>query len=173
MPLELKIKDRKAKVEVLNQTGNIYHVKIDGKEYKLDVLQVESSVYSVIYNGKSINLELIEGDTANQYKVNTRTDHFKIEVIDPIIRYKSSVAGKSLKTENNIEAPMPGRIVKIIVSEGDTIEKDDTAIIVSAMKMESEYKAPVSGTVSKIHVSEGDTIDGGAILIEIDSSNHH
>ena len=168
MPLELKIKDRKAKIEVLKQEGSLYHVKIDGKEYKLDVIQVEASVYSVIYNGKSINLEMIEGENPNYYKVNTRTDHFKVEVIDPVTRYKSSLSNGIKSTDQVIKSPMPGRIVKVLVTEGDIIEEGQTATIVSAMKMESEYKSPISGIVSKVNVSEGDTVDGGVVLIEID-----
>ncbi|MGQ1787063.1 biotin/lipoyl-containing protein [Saccharicrinis sp. GN24d3] len=168
MPLELKINDRKTKIEVLQQNGSAYHVKIDGKEYHLDVMQVESSVYSVLYKGQSVNLEMIEGDNPNQYKVNTRTDHFSVDVIDPVTRYKTSQSNGLKSNDQIIESPMPGRIVKILVEEGDLIEEGQTALIVSAMKMESEYKAPISGVVSKIHVSEGDTIDGGVPLVEID-----
>ena len=167
MPLELKIKDRVAKVEVLEQNGQQYRVVIGGKEYDLDVVQVEASVYSVLYQGQSINLELIEGKTPNLYKINTRTDHFEVEVVDPVSRYKQSKTSGNEKREQLIEAPMPGRIVKIMVKEGDEIREGETAIIVSAMKMESEYKAQVSGSVKKVFVKEGDTVEGGAALIEI------
>ncbi|GAF04839.1 biotin/lipoyl-containing protein [Saccharicrinis fermentans] len=168
MPLELKIKDRKAKIEVLHQEDSTYHVKIDGKEYHLDVLQVESSVYSVLYQNQSINLEMIEGDNPNQYKVNTRADQFTVDVIDPVTRYKSSRSNAHKSIEQIIVSPMPGRIVSVLVKEGDPIEEGQTALIVSAMKMESEYKAPISGVVSKIHISAGDTIRGGVPLIEIE-----
>ncbi|TLX72367.1 biotin/lipoyl-binding protein [Labilibacter sediminis] len=167
MPLELKINDRIAKVEVLQQDENLYHIKIDNKEYKLDVVKVEASVYSVIYKGNSINLEMIKGDTPNHYKVNTRTDHFQVEVIDPISRYKSSKATELKNTDQVIEAPMPGQIVKLHFSEGDIVQEGDTVVIVSAMKMESEYKAPISGIIKKVHVKEGDTVEGGAPLVEI------
>ncbi len=168
MPLELKIKDRKAKIEVLKQEGTLYHVKIDGKEYHLDVVQVESSVYSILYNGQSVGLEMIEGDDPNHYKVNTRADHFNVEVIDPVTRYKLAKSDGVKNVDQIIESPMPGRIVKVLVNEGDVIEEGQTVIVVSAMKMESEYKAPISGIVKKIYVSAGDTVDGGVPLIEID-----
>ena len=172
MPLELKIKDRKAKVEVLEQEGSQYHIKIDNKEYFLDVVQVESSVYSVIHKGKSINLEMIESDSPNHYKVNTRTDKFSVEVIDPISRYKNAQSTTLASSERVIISPMPGRIVKILVKEGDIVQEGQTAVIVSAMKMESEYKAPISGVVSKVHVSKDDTVDGGVPLIEIEPQDH-
>ena len=168
MPLELKIKDRTAKIEVINKDENLYHIKIDNKEYKLDVVQVEASVYSVIYKGNSINLEMIKGDTPNHYKVNTRTDHFQVEVIDPVSRYKSSKATELKNTDQIIKSPMPGQIVKLLFNEGDVIQEGETVVIVSAMKMESEYKAPISGIIKTIYVNEGDTIEGGVPLVEID-----
>lgn len=168
MPLEIKIKDRKAKVEVLTQEGNLYHVLIDGREYHLDVLQVESSVYSILHQGNSINLEMIEDSDPNHYKVNTRNDQFKVEIIDPSTRYNLASRHNIKSTDQVIIAPMPGRIVRILVSEGNLINEGDTVLVVSAMKMESEFKAPISGTVRKIHVAEGDTVDGGVTLLEID-----
>lgn len=168
MPLEIKIKDRKAKVEVLTQEGNLYHVLIGGREYHLDVLQVESSVYSILHQGNSINLEMIEDNDPNHYKVNTLNDQFKVEIIDPSTRYNLASRNNIKNTDQVIISPMPGRIVRILVSEGSPINEGDTALVVSAMKMESEFKAPISGIVRKIHVAEGDTVDGGVTLIEID-----
>ncbi len=167
MPLELKIKDRIAKIQVLSHDQRSYRVLIDGKEYSLDVLQVEKAVYSVLYKGKSINLEMVEGSSPNYYEVNTRRDHFQVEVIDPVTRYKSSAVSQSKDNDLIIEVPMPGRIVRVLVKEGDQIQEGETAVIVSAMKMESEYKAAVTGVVKNVFVKEGDTVDGGMILIEL------
>ncbi len=67
----------------------------------------------------------------------------------------------------NIYAPMPGKIVKILVNKGDPVEPGQTLIIVSAMKMESEYKSGISGFVSEVNVNEGDTVDGNQIMIKL------
>lgn len=69
--------------------------------------------------------------------------------------------------EMNIIAPMPGKVIKILVSEGEQVTKGQTVIILSAMKMESEYKAPADGTIGKVNVTEGDTVEGNQVLIEI------
>jgi biotin carboxyl carrier protein len=65
---------------------------------------------------------------------------------------------------------MPGKIVKILVSEGDAVEVGQTVIIVSAMKMESEFKASKAGIIAKISVAEGDTVDGNQVLVEIEDA---
>lgn len=66
-----------------------------------------------------------------------------------------------------VKAPMPGRVVKALVAEGDTVEAGQPVIIVEAMKMENEVVATGGGVVRAIAVSDGDTVDAGAVLVEI------
>ena len=63
---------------------------------------------------------------------------------------------------------MPGKIVKILVAEGDTVEAGQTVIIVSAMKMESEFKASKAGVVKEVAVKEDETVNGGQKMIVIE-----
>lgn len=173
MPFELKIKDRTEKVEILDQTGSLYKVKIGERTYEIDAIKVENGVYSVIYQGKSTNMEMIEGDTPNKYIVNTRSNDYNIEVIDAKARYRAAMKGDLEGDEAIITSPMPGKIVKLLVNEGDEVQKGDTVIIVSAMKMESEYKSPIDGTVSKIFVKAEDTVDGNQPLVEIEPQDEN
>lgn len=63
-----------------------------------------------------------------------------------------------------IEAPMPGRVVKILVEVGAVVEHDAPLIIVEAMKMENEVRAPVAGRVATLSVAAGDTVDPGQVM---------
>lgn len=168
MPIELKIDTRRARINILEQDGSKYKVDIDGRIYDLDLLKVESDTYSILVDGQSINMEMIEGDSLNEYKVNTISNYYEIEVIDAARRYrKASKSG--LDGDNNvISTPMPGKIVKVPVNIGDTVEKGQTVIVVSAMKMESEYKSAIDGVIKSIHVAEGDAVEGHQPLIEIE-----
>lgn len=67
-----------------------------------------------------------------------------------------------------VKAPMPGRVVKALVAEGDSVEAGQPVIIVEAMKMENEVAAPGAGVVRRIAVSAGDTVDAGAVLVELE-----
>jgi biotin carboxyl carrier protein len=67
----------------------------------------------------------------------------------------------------SLTAPMPGRVVKILVSEGEVVAQGAPAIIVEAMKMENELHAPTAGVVQRVAVREGDTVDAGQVLLEI------
>jgi biotin carboxyl carrier protein len=64
-------------------------------------------------------------------------------------------------------APMPAKIVELMVAEGDTVEAEQELLIIESMKMEVPVTAPVAGTVSEIRVAEGDTVDPDAVLVVI------
>jgi biotin carboxyl carrier protein len=68
----------------------------------------------------------------------------------------------------SLTAPMPGRVVKILVSVGERVELGAPAIIVEAMKMENELHAPSAGIVRSVAVAEGDTVDAGQLLIDLE-----
>jgi biotin carboxyl carrier protein len=68
-----------------------------------------------------------------------------------------------------IAAPMPGKVIKFNVAEGDKVRKNQTLAVVEAMKMENELKSPGDGTVKKIHASAGDMVDTSKPLLEIEA----
>lgn len=72
--------------------------------------------------------------------------------------------------EGQLNAPMPGKILEIMVAEGDEVEIGDPVAILEAMKMENELKAPVSGVVSTVSVDEGDSVEKNALILEIEAS---
>ena len=169
MELELKVKDRLAKVQLLHKLDNIQTFLVDGKEYHLDIERVADGIYSVIYKGKSYNVEMIEGTKNKHYTLNTFYSSFDVEIIDAEAKYlKSRQSGDSFEGENSIISPMPGKVVKILVKPGDEVEKGQTVIIVSAMKMESEFKARKQGKVKEVYVKEGDLVEGNKILVNIE-----
>jgi biotin carboxyl carrier protein len=69
---------------------------------------------------------------------------------------------------HHVRAPMPGRIVKLLVGAGETVAARQGVVIVEAMKMENELRAPKAGTVTAVHVAEGATVEADATLMTID-----
>jgi biotin carboxyl carrier protein len=69
---------------------------------------------------------------------------------------------------SQLKAPMPGRVVKVLIKVGERVERGAPIVIVEAMKMENEMHAPASGTVQKVHVVEGATVDAGQLLVELE-----
>ena len=95
------------------------------------------------------------------------------------MKYVATINGKKYEVEvekleayksldrNGVEAPMPGKILNIKVSEGQAVKFGEVVVIMEAMKMETEIVAPADGTVSKILVKAGDSVDTGAALVAL------
>jgi biotin carboxyl carrier protein len=65
-------------------------------------------------------------------------------------------------------APMPGRIVKVLVKAGDRVARGQGLVVVEAMKMENELRAPREGTVAAVRVSEGMSVEASAVLVVVE-----
>jgi biotin carboxyl carrier protein len=164
MSYEIKLGDDLYKIELLEREGNKAKIALDDRVYDVDIVEVENGVYSILLDGDSFNVELVETEN-KKYNVNTLYNSYDVEVVDAETRYANSRNKDEVDNASFISTPMPGKVVKILVKEGDMVKAGDTLIIVSAMKMESEYKVGVDKIVSKVLVNEGDAIDGHQKLI--------
>ena len=168
MQLELKVNDRNAIVKEIRRKGNLVTLSVDNKIYEVDIDKVSGEEYSILSEGKSHNVEVIPTDDPKIYRVNTIYFAFDVSVNDAEARYQQKRKKKDADgTTDTIKSPMPGKVVKVLVSKGDRVEKGQTVVVLSAMKMESEYKAGCDGIVSKVAVKEGDTVDGNQLMVII------
>ncbi len=127
--------------------GKVLVRSLDGGRQRLVTLEREAWATKGATGGLSINLEVQSAQQA---------------AMAAAMREAGGDAGGSRR----LKAPMPGRVVKILVSEGDAIERGTAVAIVEAMKMENEMYAPIDGKVARIAVVEGDTVDSGQLLCE-------
>jgi biotin carboxyl carrier protein len=166
---DIKIGKDLIKIKILKEESNILTLMVDDKVYDVDIEQVEQDIYSLIHKNKSYNIEIIEGANSKNFTVNTLYQSFDVEIFDAEARYIASRnLLKELEGKDTISSPMPGRIVRIPVAEGQEIVAGQTLIVVSAMKMESEYKASRNGIVKQIHVKEGEIVSGHQPLVTLE-----
>jgi biotin carboxyl carrier protein len=131
---------------------------------KLDALvEVEPGVYSILIDGVSHEVRVEAG------YVSVGSRRFEYEVEDPR-RWKRSGDAAGGHGHAAILAPMPGKIVRILVAAGDDVEAGQGIIVVEAMKMQNEMKAPRAGRVAAIQVKENDSVVAGTVLAVIDST---
>ncbi|MFN3555585.1 MAG: biotin/lipoyl-containing protein [Bacteroidales bacterium] len=169
MSYEVKINNRTAQVELLQWQGSFVSIKVDGKEYNLDFEKVNKGIFSILHNNNSYNIEIIPGENIKKYTVNTYKNTYEAEIIDAESKYRSArTKGSEDDAENTVVAPIPGKVVKIPVNVGDTVEAGQTLVIFSAMKMESEFKAKKDGMVKEIRVKEGDTVEAKKVMVVVE-----
>lgn len=169
MKLDIATKNRVASIEILERNGHVFKLKLDDQIFIVDAVMVENGIYSILYNNKSYNVEVTETNKNKNYVVDTLYNSVEVEVIDAESRYQKSRKGSSSGDDANfISSPMPGKVVKILVNEGDQVKEGTTVIIISAMKMESEYKVKQDRLIKEIKVKEGDTIEANQPLIIVE-----
>ena len=84
------------------------------------------------------------------------------------MRAAGGVRGKSAEgADGNVRSPMPGKVVKVLVGEGDAVAAGVPVVVVEAMKMENELASTRAGVVQKVHVKPGDAVEGGARLVTV------
>jgi biotin carboxyl carrier protein len=134
-------------------------VEID-KEQLATATEVEPGVFSVLVDGRSFEVRL---GTA----VQAQGRSFQVEVRDPRDAAKSSQSALG-GGRQNIAAPMPGKVIRVLVQKGDEVEAGAGLIVVEAMKMQNEMKAPRAARVLDVRVAGGDTVTAGQTLVVLE-----
>lgn len=129
------------------------------------VLEVEPCIYAVLLDGRSLEARVERGDDA--WIVHLRGRRFVVEVSDPRRLSRGSGAPRR-EGRQTVASPMPGKVVRLLVAAGDTVEAGQGLLVVEAMKMQNEMKAPKSGRVVTLSAREGATVSAGDVLAVIE-----
>lgn len=140
---------------------------VDGepRDYSFEVLR--DGYVSLIVDGvsKPISVEPVGPDTLRVTIDGRRTE---VEVKDERdLLVEEFGLEEAQAAGGKVEAPMPGLVLEVFVSEGDEVTADEGVLVLEAMKMENELKAPSAGVVQAVHAERGDAVEKGALLIEI------
>lgn len=139
-------------------------IRIEGAEVEPvsgDVLETEPGVYSILVDGKSYEARLAGAEIVIEGR------RFDFEIEDPRA-WKRAGGASAGHVRAVIAAPMPGRVVRILVSVDEQVAAGQGIVVVEAMKMQNEMKAPRAGRVSSISVRENDSVNAGAVLAAIE-----
>jgi len=166
MKLKLK-KDREFQDIEVRQDGGLYSVKIDEKIESFNIDFISKNILLVNTDNKINDLTYtIKNNTVFLYK---NGKEYSFEFLDEkAVRKLSSSGGLNVSGPVIIEAPMPGKIVKLFKSVGDEVKKGEAVMIMEAMKMENEMKAPYDGVITEIFVKENDILESAAKLFGIE-----
>jgi biotin carboxyl carrier protein len=133
----------------------------------IDAEHVEGRVVHMLVDGRSHDVDVEEEGTS--LNVLVEDSIYRLEMLDERKHRLQAARGKfQVSGPQTIRAPMPGKIVKILVEKGATVEEGQGVIVIEAMKMENELRAPKAGRVAEIFVSEGQTVENRADLVSIE-----
>jgi biotin carboxyl carrier protein len=145
----------------LNRAEGRWSCRLDGREVQVDAVLARPDVLSLRIG--NLAYEIKSERVANDLHLWVGSTRFSAEVRDPRSLRGRTRAGDD-RGPKKIVAPMPGKVVRLLVSEGHEVESGAGVAVVEAMKMQNEIKSPKKGMVQKILVSEGTAVNAGDVL---------
>lgn len=146
------------------------HTSLNGTDVDADIIEIKNGRFHIISNRRSFTAEVIsrnEEEKSFVIRVNNHDYHVVVkDKYDMLIKELGMDVEESKKV-NDIKAPMPGMVLKVLVENGQEIQKGDAILILEAMKMENILKASTDGVVKKVHVIKGDKVEKNQVLINM------
>jgi biotin carboxyl carrier protein len=165
MKLPLTINGSEDLVEILAPAPACRFRLGDGPERSADVRTPEPGVYSILLDGRSYDARIEEALSGLVVVIDGY--RFEIAVRDPR-RWSRKSAGGAGEGVLTVTAPMPGKVVRVLVAPGDAVEPGQGLVVVEAMKMQNELRAARAARVLSVSAAEGATVTAGEVLITLE-----
>lgn len=164
----------KYKVEVNKRVVKVEFKKdqvfLNDEPFVTDLLELRQGHYHLLHNNKSYRAEIIKHDQEDKsivIKVNNTIYNLKVRDRYDELLHSMGMDTIDQKKVNDVKAPMPGLVLKVMVEPGQTISKGDALVVLEAMKMENILKAPSDGIVKKILVTKGDKVEKNQVMVNM------
>lgn len=144
-----------------------WRCQVDGHSLEVDAALTARDVLSVLIGGDAFEIKR-ERSLSGDLHLVIGSARYAIELQDPRSLRTRRAAASGEAGPQRIAAPMPGKIVRIMVAEKDEVKAGQGVVVVEAMKMQNEMKSPKDGRVQKILTSEGSTVNAGETLAVIE-----
>jgi biotin carboxyl carrier protein len=168
----LEIGGKKVRVELGGTLGGgvgagAMQCSVDGRAVSVDVRVLEPGVMSLLITdpeaaGRQYRC-VLDGDGV---VIDGR--RYGFEVQDPRSLQGRRGAGAGTEGPRPVKAPMPGRVVRLLVAAGDEVEEGQGCVVIEAMKMQNELKSPKAGRVARVGVVVGDAVGSGDVLVVVE-----
>jgi biotin carboxyl carrier protein len=150
----------------LKQENNRVLAEVDGRKYELEIHQLKDNSY-LLFSATNVYESSVE-KSGESFTVHLRGLQYPIRIID-LKRLRSTASGSRHDHGSaEIVAPMPGKVVRLLVTEGAEVNVGTGILVVEAMKMQNELKSPKSGTVVSIRAQAGATVNAGDVLAVVE-----
>lgn len=167
MKYDIQIEGSKRTVEVEQNGNSSFHAQLDGQAAGVDAIETAADIYSILLDGQAFEARVSDDGSDDGLLVRCAGADFRVQVRDP-----RSWRGRSHSTleaagPQRVLAPMPGKVVRVLVAAGDEVEAGRGLVVVEAMKMQNEIRAPKSGRIERVLVAEGQAVRTQEALVII------
>jgi biotin carboxyl carrier protein len=166
MKSEIKIDGKSRNVE-LQRTTDRWNISLDGNPINADAIEIAPNTYSILIEGRSFEVRVTPTPNGT-LTVQTAHQEFTAEIIDTRAWRGRHHNPAEAEGRQQILAPMPGKIIRVLVQAGEKVQAGQGLLVVEAMKMQNEIRSPKNGIVERLLVKEGQPVNAGEVLAWID-----
>ena len=154
-------------VDIEDLSDGRYALRIGGRTHTVDARVLEHGAVSLLVDGRSYDVELDE--SGDEVQVLVDFELLTVDVADErAVSLRAGAAGFSVTGKVLVTAPMPGKVVRVLVAPGAQVTEGQGLVVVEAMKMENELKSPKAGTVVEVFAKEGSAVEANAKLLTVE-----
>lgn len=153
----------------LRREGARVSAEVGGRRYELDAREVEPGVYLFTHGGRVFECR-VEANTSRdgETRVTVGGREFAVALYDPRRLRAAGAGGAQSQGRAVVVASIPGKVVRVLIEEGATVEAGAGLCVVEAMKMQNELKSPKAGTVTELRARAGATVNAGDVLVVVE-----
>jgi biotin carboxyl carrier protein len=170
MKLNAEIEGERTTIE-LRREGERVVAEVGGRSYELEAREIEEGEYLLLYDRRVFECRVARGVGSNDpgaVQVSVGVETYDVVLADPR-RLRGAQGGSGADAGRaQLIAPMPGKVVRVLVEQGEEIEAGQGIVVVEAMKMQNELKSPKAGRVADLRAVEGSNVNAGDVLAVIE-----
>ncbi|HEX8285029.1 MAG TPA: biotin/lipoyl-containing protein [Pyrinomonadaceae bacterium] len=172
MRLNAEVEGEKIALEVRREGGRVW-AEVGGRRYELEARRVGAGEYLLTHGGRVYECRVgaepgAESGGRGSLRVAVGAREYGVTLADPKHLRGAAAAGGEQGGRAQIKAPMPGKVVRVLVEAGQTVEAGQPVVVVEAMKMQNELKSPRAGAVAELRAEVGSTVNAGDVLAVIE-----
>jgi biotin carboxyl carrier protein len=154
---------QKKHIVELTEKGENYEFALDGQPVEADAVQLSPYTISVLLGGQSFEIH-VSRSADGKLKLQCGPHDYAAEMLDPRAWQGRRHGPLEVEGRAEIVAPMPGKVIRLLVAAGDAVEAGQGLLVVEAMKMQNEIRSPKSGKVQRLLAKEGQPVNAGDVL---------
>ena len=162
MKVTLWLKNKEYILNLKERSGDRLMASLNGREYPVYFSVINDNEILLNIGGKIYNTLIDSNSSAYLVYVNGKSYRWEKQSASKILK-----ENKTIKSIKDINTSMPGRIVKVLLKEGDKVKEGQPVLILEAMKMQNEIKSPQSGKLVRIKPKAGDSVEAGSVLFTV------
>jgi len=158
---------REVAIDVEDDGPGRLQVRLGGRAHRVDAFRHDGATLSLIIDTASSTATFDE--RGGQLRVRVGTAVFPLEILpEARLRMRRALGGLTVDGRQELTAPLPGRVLKVLVARGDAVTRGQPLLVLDALHMENELRSPRDGTVAELRVEAGQDVAGGQRLLAVE-----